>query len=625
MNSIKVAGAALNQLPFDWTWNCNNILGAIKEAQEKNVDLLCLPELSITGYGCEDQFLSQWLPEEAMKRLVALVPHTSNIAVALGLPVNYKGLVYNCVCLVQNQKILGFTAKQLLANDGVHYEPRWFTSWAPGEKTELLVDGKPYDFGDLTYEVNGYRVGFEICEDAWREDKRPALKHLQNKIDIILNPSASHFALGKAKTRKQLVSSSSHKFNCLYVYANLLGNEAGKMIYDGDVLFGFAGKIIHQNELLTYKSWDLHSVEYRKETAPVGSYPEKVEAPDQLQKEFSKASALALYDYLRKSKSRGFTLSLSGGADSSACAILVAHMIRKGIKELGPDVFLERINRTDIKISPEQEVTKIAKTVTAHLLTCVYQGTKNSSDKTFNSAKILADSIGATFHQWTIDEEVNSYTRKVEKALDRKLMWETDDIALQNIQARARSPIIWMIANIKHNLLLTTSNRSEGDVGYATMDGDTSGSIAPIAGIDKHFLLHWLKWAEKELDYPGLSAVNALTPSAELRPSDKEQTDEKDLMPYHVIVAIERLAIRQRKSPVEVYEALSELKIEPKELLIAHIDKFYRLWSRNQWKRERTAPAFHFDDFNVDPRSWCRFPILSGSFSSELEALRNKL
>ncbi len=625
MKRIKVAGAALNQIPFDWTWNCNNIREVIKEAQDKEVDLLCLPELSITGYGCEDLFLSHWLPEEAMKRLISLVPHTTDIAVAFGLPVIYEGLVYNCSCLVQNQKILGFTAKQFLANDGVHYEPRWFTSWEPSKLAKIVVGGNSYDLGHLTYEINGYKIAFEICEDAWREDKRPAWRHLQNNVDIILNPSASHFALGKSKSRKHLVSSSSQKFNCLYVYTNLLGNEAGKMIYDGDVLFGYGGKIIQHNELLSYKSWDLITLEYNKNTPPGGADYGIVEAPDQLQKEFTQASALALYDYLRKSKSKGFTLSLSGGADSSACAILVAHMIRQGIKELGPAVFLERINRTDIPITEGQETEAIAKTITSHLLTCVYQGTKNSSDKTFNSAKVLADSIGATFYQWTIDEEVDSYSRKVEEALSRKLDWETDDIALQNIQARARSPIIWMIANIKHNLLLTTSNRSEGDVGYATMDGDTSGSIAPIAGIDKHFLLHWLKWVEKAFGYMGLSAVNALTPSAELRPSDKEQTDEKDLMPYHVIVAIERLAIRQRKSPLEVYQALSELKVEPKALLIAHIEKFYRLWSRNQWKRERTAPAFHLDDFNIDPRSWCRFPILSGSFSSELEALRNKL
>src|SRR5690554_5640060 len=179
MNKIKVAGAALNQLPLDWEWNCNNILEAIKEAQDKGVDLLCFPELSITGYGCEDLFLSHWLPEEAMKRLVSLVPHTTDIAVAFSLPIIYEGLVYNCSCLVQNQKILGFTAKQFLANDGVHYEPRWFTSWIPDKLVKIEVDGNSYELGDLTYEIKGYKIGFEICEDAWREDKRPAWKHLQ--------------------------------------------------------------------------------------------------------------------------------------------------------------------------------------------------------------------------------------------------------------------------------------------------------------------------------------------------------------------------------------------------------------------------------------------------------------
>src|SRR5690606_22042114 len=232
-----------------------------------------------------------------------------------------------------------------------------------------------------------------------------------------------------------------------------------------------------------------------------------------------------------------------------------------------------------------------------------------------------ANSVGATFYRWSIDEEVSSYTHKIETILQRKLQWETDDIALQNIQARVRSPSIWMLANIERKLLITTSNRSEGDVGYATMDGDTSGSIALLAGIDKHFLLKWLQWAEKTLGYTGLQWVNALAPSAELRPSEQEQTDEKDLMPYAVIVAIERLAIKDRKSPVEVYHELNRQKLESSSLLKVHIARFFRLWARNQWKRERTAPSFHVDDFNVDPRSWCRFPILSGGFEKELLAL----
>lgn len=624
MNSIKVAGAALNQIPFDWESNFNNIIEIINEARNEGVSLLCLPELCITGYGCEDQFLSQWLPEEAMNQLLNILPHTGNIAVAVGLPVLMEGLLYNCSCLVQNEKILGFSAKQFLANDGVHYEPRWFTSWVAGKISKIALGNATYDFGDIIYNIEGYKVGLEICEDAWREDLRPGWKLHKNNIDIILNPSASHFALGKSELRENLVSSSSKKFDCLYVYANLLGNESGRMIYDGDILFGLKGKILLRSQRLLFKSNDLLILNYQKEDTAVPQAALEKD-PDKLLKEFTQASALALFDYLRKSKSKGFTLSLSGGADSSICAILVTHMIRQGMKELGVAKFLEKINRQDIHLDNFEPSELNAKTITKNILTCVYQGTQNSSDKTFTSAKSLADAIGAEFYQWKIDEEVDSYSRKVEAALNRMLSWETDDIALQNIQARARSPIIWMIANIKNNLLITTSNRSEGDVGYATMDGDTSGSIAPIAAIDKQFILHWLKWAEDSLGYTGLHEVNALTPSAELRPADKEQTDEKDLMPYHIIVEIERLAIRERKSPVEVYKTLSETKLEPKELLKAHIEKFYKLWSRNQWKRERIAPSFHLDDFNIDPRTWCRFPILSGSFSKELNDLKNTL
>jgi NAD+ synthase (glutamine-hydrolysing) len=267
----------------------------------------------------------------------------------------------------------------------------------------------------------------------------------------------------------------------------------------------------------------------------------------------------------------------------------------------------------------ESEINANWKNAVHSLLTCAYQGTDNSSNETLNAAKILAQSVGAVFHEWKIDDEVKSYSSKIEKAIGRRLTWQADDIAMQNIQARTRSPIIWMLSNIKGSILLTTSNRSEGDVGYATMDGDTSGSLAPIAGLSKPFILQWLKWAEEALDHPGLYAVNTLQPTAELRPPERHQTDEADLMPYIVLEEIEKHGIRDRKSPREVFETMKE-NYEPIALK-NHIKKFFRLWAANQWKRERLAPSFHLDDLNVDPRSWCRFPILSSGFSEELEQL----
>lgn len=609
MRKLILAGATLNQTPFDWQHNIANIRHALEKAKKSKVDLLCFAELTLTGYGCEDVFLSDWLAETAWQKLLEVIEYCDNIAVAVGLPVRIDGKTYNGACLIHNKKILGITLKQNLPKDGVHYEPRWFEAWKPGEVTSIERAGEKVQVGDLVYDVNGVRIAFEICEDAWVLTNRPGERLCKQGVDIILNPSASHFAMGKSNIREELIRSSSEKFNCTYLYVNQLGNESGRIIYDGDVILAQRGDIKALNRRLTFQRNDVLCCEVNIDN-PAATIPALEIDNKEKHEELAQAVSLALYDYLRKSKAKGFVLSLSGGADSSIIATFVAEMVRRGISELGTENFCKSLNLT---------LESDSKKIVGQLLTCVYQGTKNSSTHTLQAAEELAKSIGAIFYHWSIEEEVNSYSGKIEKALGRSLSWEKDDIALQNIQARSRSPIIWMIANIKQSLLLTTSNRSEGNVGYATMDGDTSGSLAPIAGLSKPFVLQWLKWAEQELGYVGLRYVNNLKPTAELRPLERHQTDEVDLMPYTILEQIELLAIKQRKAPKEVYAMLS--KGSEDELLKNYIKKFFRLWSINQWKRERLAPSFHLDDLNVDPRSWCRFPILSGGFDEELNTL----
>ncbi len=596
-----------------WDNNLSNIIQAIEQAKEEQIEILCLPELCITGYGCEDMFLSDWVTEKTLLKLQQIIPHTEAIALTVGLPIHHNGYHYNATCFIANREVLGFYVKQKLANDGVHYEPRWFTPWISGEIASIELGGRQYPLGHITVNYLGLKIGFEICEDAWRED-RPGYHLINKDIDLVLNPSASHFAFHKADFRENLVINSSRLLNCVYVYTNLLGNEAGRMIYDGDILIAQKGVLKGKNARLSFKDFKTLycDVDFAR---PENTAPHIQTDANSLFAEFSKAAPLALFDYLRKSKSKGFVLSLSGGADSSSIAVLVAQAVKLGIEELGYEVFGKKLGLDIQSTDSHQQVV-------GKLFHTAYQGTQNSSEDTFNSAQALAESIGANFYHWTIDEEVQAYTRSIEKVLGRSLSWQTDDIALQNIQARARSPIIWMLTNIKKCLLLSTSNRSEGDVGYATMDGDTSGSISPIAAVDKDFILKWLVYAEKELGYAGLSHVNALTPTAELRPQDQHQTDEQDLMPYAVLVAIEQVAIREKKSPQSVYAALKG-RWTNEMLLKQWISKFFRLWSINQWKRERLAPSFHLDDFNVDPRTWCRFPILSSGFEEELRELEN--
>lgn len=619
MSRIKVAGAALNQIPFDWNHNLKNILQAIELAKKDNVKILCLPELCITGYGCEDLFLSEWLPARALQCLQTLLPYTTGISVAVGLPMRFKSNIYNCVAVIEDGVIMGFTAKQLLANDGVHYEPRWFSPWENGTSDFYEFYGEKIPFGDMLYTLQGIKTGFEICEDAWRPN-RPAIRMIGKGVKLILNPSASHFAFGKTMFREELVRSSSEMFSCYYLYANLLGNEAGRMIYDGEIFIAGHGCMVAENKRLSYKSVNLLAVEIDVDNrSPKRSVPAIEEVKNDA---FVQATSLALFDYLRKSRSNGFVLSLSGGADSSSCAVLVTEMIRRAVDELGLKVFLQKIHKPQWFDALQYLKGKdLMRKITGRLLACAYQASANSSEQTREAATSLATELGASYYEWSIENQVKNYTQTIENAIDRKLDWQTDDISLQNIQARARSPIIWMLANINNALLITTSNRSEGDVGYATMDGDTSGSIAPIAAVDKHFVIQWLKWAEKALDYPSLKYVNALQPTAELRPSEQTQTDEKDLMPYYIMVEIERLAIRDRMHPVAVFKTMQQtINVENGDLK-EYIKRFFTLWTRNQWKRERLAPSFHLDDFNVDPRTWCRFPILSSGFAKELEEL----
>jgi NAD+ synthase (glutamine-hydrolysing) len=604
----KIGGACLNQTPLEWEGNLQNILAAIETARAEQVDLLCLPELCITGYGCEDLFLSEWLPQKALEQLGKIIPYTEGIAVIVGLPFRLEHQTYNTIAIIEDRELKGFYAKHNLANEGVHYEPRWFASWPFNRQTTVKVLDQEVPFGFLQLQLKNIDTGFEICEDAWQQD-RPA-DHFEQPVELILNPSASHFAFGKEEIRENLVVSSSKKYHCTYVYSNLLGNEAGRMIYDGDILIGHYGNLVGHNRRLSFLPFNLLSLEVdfdqqKSELNVRDDWNDKFE-------EFGQAVPLALFDYMRKSHTKGFVLSLSGGADSSTIAVMVARMVQIGIKELGLSQFLSTLHLNP-ELKPEEVVREI--------LTTAYQGTTNSSDQTRASAKALAESLGAKYFEWLIDEEIEQYTRTIEARLGRNLTWEKDDSALQNIQARARSPIIWMLANIEGKLLLTTSNRSEGSVGYTTMDGDTSGSIAPIAAVDKFFIRNWLKYAEDQLGHLGLNKVNALQPSAELRPLKQVQTDEDDLMPYEVLVEIERLGIKEKRSPLETYHALAS-RHDPKKLK-DWIRKFYRLWAINQWKRERIAPSFHLDDYNVDPRTWCRFPILSGGFKEDLKKLED--
>ncbi|MCB0337471.1 MAG: hypothetical protein KDD62_14240, partial [Bdellovibrionales bacterium] len=489
---------SVNQTPLDWEGNEARLIALIETARSFGVQVLCLPELAITGYGCEDTFFSKSLVQYSLTVLEHLIAASKDIAVLVGLPIAYQDKRYNAAAFIFNQSLQGIVGKRVLCNDGVHYEGRWFSAWPKGTRTTIEVLGQQVPFGDIAFEVDGFRIGVEICEDAWVAD-RPAWDLAARDVDVILNASASHFAFGKYGVRKTLMLEAAQKSSCAYVYANLLGCEAGRMIYDGDCIISSGYEIIAEGTRFTFADQQLASAclnleELRakrnvKRQSDAHFIPVKVSdgfSLDSLQcvpidgraaweslsgealkcEEFLRAVALGLFDYLRKTYSGGFVVSLSGGSDSSSVVVLVHAMVRLAISSISfaglkqKLAYIPGIQNAD----SEQALMKL-------LLTCVYQRTKNNSEQTQHAARELSKAVGAEYFLFELDKLVTQYVEMVEAALGSQLTWENDDVALQNVQARVRVPGLWLLANKKKKLLLTTSNRSEAAVGYTTMDG----------------------------------------------------------------------------------------------------------------------------------------------------------
>jgi len=613
---MKVIPCALNQTPLDWNGNVSRILEAIGQAKKRQADILLLPELAICSVGCEDAFFSMSLPETSLDMLEKIVPETDGLLVLLGLPLRVGGTLFNAVAAIADQKILGFICKQHFSCSRLNYESRWFAPWPEKTHWELNLRGKTYPVGDITLKYGGKKIGVEFCDLPDSECPGPLLEPDRN-LDIVLNPSPSVFELGKHQRRCDWVQARARELDAVYVTTNLIGNESGTLLYDGATMIarpkGPPEETISVSRRFSYQPILLHEPFFP--SSPPFSLPYFSR-----EEEFTRAVSMGLLDYARKTHTKGFTLSLSGGADSTSVATLLWTAVQMAVDELGTQGFSGRF--PDFSIVSDQNITDIT-TILGQILTCVYQGTKNNSETTRNAAKSVASVLGAKYLELDVAPIVAAYTTLIENALGEALSWEKHDTVLQNIQARTRGPSAWMIANLQQNLLLVASNRSEMAVGYATMDGDTCGGLAPISGIDKHFLRQWLKWMQTEgvtrddgtrLNLPVLEAVNSQQPTAELRPLSMKQTDESDLMPYEVLEKIEELAIEKQQAPDEILMQLPRLfPMFEKARLCQWVERFFKMWTDSQWKRERCAPGFHLDSRNLSPRSWCRFPILSAN------------
>ena len=666
-----LAAASLNQTVGDWAGNERRIREVVAEARATGAKLLLLPEMCIPGYSLCDRLLRISTLERSWDVLMRLADATSGMAVAVGLPIAHEGIVFNAMALLADGKLVGLAAKENLAVGDVQYENRYFQPWTHGRVVEYRgPDGTTAPLGTQMFALQGLgTVAFEICEDAWK-GLRPGSTYALAGAEILLNPSASWFAIGKHRNRRRLVSQISQQDHCVYLYTSLLGCDATRLIFDGSLFLAIDGRVEVEGRRFVFdRSWELiHRVvdlrevrharmeegswgsqasranlgvygktpslvrvpgDYRTEQVapapkpywipPEPSHPDPsllhleasvlhrpIGESDLNHLELELALALALRDYTAKTGVRSLCLALSGGRDSAMVALLVQRMLRYDRPDLDSDALARLVRDRFV---------------------CAYLATENSGDKTRTAARAIAEEIGARFIDASVQPALAAAHQVVETMVGEPLSWDNPrhDIPLQNVQARVRGMLIWTIANLHNALLLVTSNKSEAAVGYTTMDGDSSGGLAPIADVPKSLIKLYLDWAADFHGMASLEKIKAMDASAELRPPGQEQTDEADLMPFLVLDQLMYAFVQRAQDPVDMFRTLwpsfrTRYDGDPRRFA-ADIRRFVRLFCLAQWKRERFAISFRVTAFDLDPKTGFRFPPVQAPFTEELAAL----
>lgn len=636
MRLVRIGVSAISVKVGDFAENRRRLTAAIEAARSRNVHLLVTPELAISGYSLEDRI---WWPDIARRSwgtLVELAEACSGISVFVGLPVRKDALAYNAAALIHNRRICGLILKKHLPTYSIFYEGR---NWAPWVEGVTEINGVPA--GDLVFRLPYGMVSAEVCEDLWTA-KSPAYARAVAGAEIICNGSASPFTPLKNDHRRRLVHGAAEHSACVYAYANLLGCDNSRLVFDGGGFIATPDAVIAEGPILSRSAWtlaegvvDLDDIDrIRAEnstwragvvskdgggatqviTVDDGSYvPARLEDyvaqmpksffdaetrentrdSERYMDELFDALVLGLRDYFEKVGAfQRFLVALSGGRDSALC-LLMAVQAAKSLKEgrCAGD-YADRIRAVYL---PNEAY---------------------SSSGTLHAARSLAEELGVPFQVVSIAEEVEVAMRKAAELVggDDKVT----PLARQNLQARVRGNMMLNWANSVGGLLLVTSNLSEAAVGYTTTGGDNQGGYSPIANVPKTVISRLIEYLMKRDGIQSLKYILDIPPSAELAPN---QLDESDLMPYVILDDLMYLFAKRRMALADCWRVLCyrHREHDPEQLRTWTTD-FGKRFVYNQWKRDQHPVTMKVMDLDLDPKTGFRFPVTQ-SIEHELNEL----
>lgn len=546
--SLKIALAQLNFTVADIKANTAKIIAAAEQAKQQQADAIVFPELCITGYPPEDLLFRGDFIRQAQQAVDHVARKIYGIHLVIGYPQHQDDQLYNAAVVLRDGQVIAEYHKNALPNYGVFDEQRYFT---PGQQSCLFT-------------LNGSRLALTICEDIWR----PGIieNNRQAGAELILTLNASPFHAGKVHQREDIIGRQLQTAGIPLVYVNQVGGQ-DELIFDGSSFVADGnGKVIfraaefeeqlaviefsHQPNggLLPCCAADSHD----HDAKPVSNIAPHYQP---IISEY-RALVLGIKDYVRKNGFQGAILGLSGGIDSALVLALA-------VDALGAD-------KVEAVLMPS----------------------RYTHDMSNQDARLEADALGVKYHSIPIEPAVNAFG----EMLAPLFAGSKKDTTEENIQARCRGVLLMAISNKQGKLLLTTGNKSEMSVGYATLYGDMAGGFAPLKDVSK-LLVYQLAQYRNSLSPVIPERVIIRPPSAELAP---DQKDEDSLPPYSVLDPILNLYVEQDLAAADIIAQ----GFDP-----AAVQRAISLVDRNEYKRRQSPPGIR-----ITPRAFGRdrrYPISS--------------
>ncbi len=534
---LRIALAQLDLLVGDVAGNTRRVIEAARQARdEQGAHAILFPELTLTSYPPEDLLLRDELHERVEAALERLCREVRGIDLVLGYPRRRDGALFNAAGVIRDGRIVAEYYKALLPNYSVFDEKRYFE---PG--------GDP-----CVVKIAGTPVGLTICEDIWYST--PAARAAEHGARLLLNLNASPYHRGKAPEREELVQKRARETGLPIVYLNLIGGQ-DELVFDGGS-FVVAGDGALCRRLPYYRE-ALETVTFRIDDHRVAPVAGTVtERPGEVAGIYQ-AIVLGTRDYVRKNGFPGAVLGLSGGIDS-AVTLAIA------VDALGAD-------RVEVVMMPSRYTASISN----------------------EDALRQAETLGVAHRTIPIEPAFNAFLEMLSDAF----AGTRPDTTEENIQARCRGIVLMAISNKTGKILLTTGNKSEMSVGYATLYGDMAGGFAPIKDVHKLLVYQLAEFCNRELEIIPRRVIER-PPSAELAP---DQKDSDSLPPYEILDQILLRYIERDQGVREIVAAGFDRAV---------VERVVRMVDRNEYKRRQAPPGVKITQraFGRDRR----YPITNG-------------